>query len=301
MHRPEPNPTSETLAGPRVTSEKHAPPEKLELLKRTTSRCPVCHAACPAEVWSTTGQPARVLLERTCIVHGSASVCIASDARFYWLAKGNPFNDGGCEGKGKSCCAADGSVAGTLGRNSGGVPVSDFEQLSTCLALIEIVHSCNLSCPTCYASSPLGVKGNVDAVPVEDLKKRIQGIIDRKGPIEILQLSGGEPTLHPDFFEIVQWARDNVGIQYLLLNTNGVRLAQDPEFASRLSALFPKTGLQIYLQFDGMQLSGQHELRGADLRQIKESAIRRCGEFGLPITLAMTVTPSNLDQVWTAH
>jgi len=59
-----------------------------ELLKRSTSRCPVCHAPCPAEVWRTGGIPSKVLLKRTCPEHGEASVCIASDARFYWLAKG---------------------------------------------------------------------------------------------------------------------------------------------------------------------------------------------------------------------
>src|SRR5204863_9086530 len=70
------------------------------LLKRTTSRCPVCHAACPAEVWRVAGAgggPAQVFLERSCSRHGKASMCIASDARFYWLAKGNPENaKGGC-------------------------------------------------------------------------------------------------------------------------------------------------------------------------------------------------------------
>ena len=63
-----------------------------QLLKRTTSRCPVCHASCPAEVWRTGSIPAKVMLKRTCPEHGEASVCIASDARFYWLAKGKPEN-----------------------------------------------------------------------------------------------------------------------------------------------------------------------------------------------------------------
>ena len=58
-----------------------------------------------------------------------------------------------------------------------------------------IVNSCNLSCPTCYADSPLGAGHKLDAVPLQDLQRRIQGVVDRKGGIEILQLSGGEPTL----------------------------------------------------------------------------------------------------------
>jgi MoaA/NifB/PqqE/SkfB family radical SAM enzyme len=57
------------------------------------------------------------------------------------------------------------------------------------------------------------------------LQRRIQGVIDRKGRIEILQLSGGEPTLHPQFFELLGWCHANPGLDYVLLNTNGVRIA----------------------------------------------------------------------------
>jgi len=168
------------------------------------------------------------------------------------------------------------------------------------LALIEIVHSCNLSCPTCYADSPLGVQDKVDAVPLENLQARIQGIIDRKGPIEILQLSGGEPTLHPQFFELLAWTQANPGIQYLLLNTNGVQLARDPAFTERLGQMFSNGGLQIYLQFDGVQPEAQEWLRGGDLRALRREAIDRCGQAGVPITLAMTVTRQNLPHIWSS-
>src|SRR5207247_9339465 len=110
---------------------------------------------------------------------------------------------------GQACCAADGSIAGTLGRNAQGRGEAPFEKLSTCLALIEIVNSCNLSCPPCYADSPVGTGQKVDAIPLADLQRRIQGVIDRKGKIEILQLSGGEPTLHPQFFELLRWLHAN--------------------------------------------------------------------------------------------
>ena len=121
-----------------------------QLLKRTTSRCPVCHVACPAEVWRVGGDAAKIFLRRTCATHGLASVCVSSDARFYWLAQGKPENaSGACCGSGTACCAATGAPAGPLGRNAPGRGDGPFEKLSTCLALIEIVHSCNLACPTC--------------------------------------------------------------------------------------------------------------------------------------------------------
>jgi uncharacterized radical SAM superfamily Fe-S cluster-containing enzyme len=269
-----------------------------ELLKRTTSRCPVCHAQCSAEVWRTGGIQPKIFLKRTCPEHGEASVCIASDARFYWLSKGKSEN--GCCG-GQACCASDGSPVGTLGRNAEpGDALGVMEKLSTCLALIEIVNSCNLSCPTCYADSPLGVAQKVDAVPLDDLKRRIQGVVDRKGRIEILQLSGGEPTLHPHFFELLRWLQDHPKIDYVLLNTNGVRIAHDDLFARELGAAFRYGAFQLYLQFDGTQAAGQQFLRGADLRATRERCLERCREMNLPVTLAMTVTPENLPFLWEA-
>ncbi|HTV42986.1 MAG TPA: radical SAM protein [Candidatus Sulfotelmatobacter sp.] len=268
-----------------------------ELLKRTTSRCTICHAPCPAEVWRTGGIPSKVLLKRTCSAHGEMSVCIASDARFYWLARGKDENACGC-GPGQ-CCSADGSSVGTLGRNAnldGALGV--MEKLSTCLALIEIVNSCNLKCPTCFSDSPVGAGARVDAVPLEQLQARIQGVIDRKGKIEILQLSGGEPTLHPRFFELLGWLHDNPGIDYVLLNTNGVRIANDDEFSGKLAKTFRYGKFQLYLQFDGPQEAGQAFLRGADLRAMRERCLERCREMKLPVTLAMTVTPENLPFLW---
>jgi uncharacterized radical SAM superfamily Fe-S cluster-containing enzyme len=238
-----------------------------------------------------------VWLRRRCPEHAVAEVCISSDARFYWLAKGDPRN--GC-----ACSSGDGGFEGTLGINAAGSQastldsqrVSSCEKLSTCLALIEIVNSCNLACPTCYADSPRS--SNVDAVPLADLKTRIQGVIDRKGPIEILQLSGGEPTLHPHFFELLSWCHVNSDVDYVLLNTNGLRIATDDAFADQLGKAFRYGRFQLYLQFDGPQESGQHALRAADLRGIREKAIQRCADLGIPLTLAMTVTPQNLPYLW---
>ena len=311
------------------------------LLKRTTSRCPVCHASVPAEVWKVSdgkgedsgahrgdsaAPTARVFLRRTCPEHGAAEACIASDARFYWLAQGDPQNQ--CCGG--SCKAAEGDATGTLGRNaappemnrgerggrgdeevehcssspsfsaapaaSAAVQKTDaMERLSTCLALIEIVNSCNLACPTCYADSPTGA---LDAVPLADVQRRIQGVIDRKGRIEILQLSGGEPTLHPQFFELLAWLHAHPGIDYVLLNTNGVRIANDDAFLASLGRTFRAGKFQLYLQFDGVQEAAQRALRGGDLREMRKRAIERCGKLGIPITLAMTVTPENLPHLW---
>ncbi len=271
-------------------------PPSEELIKRTIGRCPTCNRSCLAEVLKIGRKPQKVYLRRHCPEHGSTINCISSDGRFYWLARGNPGNEeGGCNQS--ACCAAEGTDAGTLGRNVGGCGDGPFEKLSTCVALIEVVDSCNLMCPTCYADS---LHGSLRAASLNELKARIQGVIDRKGAIDILQLSGGEPTLHPRFFELLEWALANPGIAYVLLNTNGVRVAGDDAFAMELKRTFRLGRFQLYLQFDGTQESAQLELRGADLRAMRVRVLERCREMQIPVTLAMTVTPANLPNLWEA-
>lgn len=270
-------------------------PTLRETLKHTTSRCPTCQKAVPAEVWKTTNTPAKVYLTRTCTEHGEATACIASDARFYWLAKGDPSNS--C-GAGCACSADPKGVTGTLGRNAN-VTVPEVEILSTCLALIEIVDSCNLACPTCFADSPIGAAGDrLKSHSLESLQSRIQGVLDRKGKIEILQLSGGEPTLHPQFFELLDWIHAHPQIDYCLVNTNAVRVAKEDAFLAELGERGRRGHFQLYLQFDGPQEAGQRELRGGDFREMKRLAMERCEHEGIPFTLAMTVTPENLSYLW---
>jgi len=175
-----------------------------------------------------------------------------------------------------------------------------MEKLSTCFALIEIVNSCNLKCPTCFADSPFGGKQHIDAVPLTELKKRILGVLDRKGEIEILQLSGGETTLHPDLFSLLEWCANESRIRYIIINTNGVRLASDQTFARMWKTLLEKhpRKMELYLQFDGITELGQQELRGTDLRQIRTQAIQVAADIGLPITLSMVVTQHNIHNIW---
>ncbi|MCB0319628.1 MAG: radical SAM protein [Bdellovibrionales bacterium] len=266
--------------------QPHSCDEDVECIKTTIGKCPLCLQLCEARVLQGDG---KIFISRMCPEHGETTNLISSDARFYWLAKGN-----------QACCSLSNNIVGSIGRNAKAAPDSTFETLSTCLALIEIVNSCNLSCPTCYADSPRGKGGHVDAVPLSNIQDRIDQVIARKGKIEILQLSGGEPLLHPNLIEIVRWVRDHPKIDYLLINTNGVRLARDREFAASLAAEVSRGNIQLYLQFDGVQEDGQAFLRGADLREVRAEAIVRCEEIGLPITLAMTVIPQNLESLWSS-
>jgi uncharacterized radical SAM superfamily Fe-S cluster-containing enzyme len=84
----------------------------------------------------------------------------------------------------------------------------------------------------------------------------------------------------------------------LLINTNGVRFAKEPALCHELGEIFRDGGLQVYLQFDGLQEAGHTALRGADLREVKQRALANLAAANIPVTLAMTVTHDNLPHLW---
>ncbi|MEO0457683.1 MAG: radical SAM protein, partial [Cyanobacteria bacterium P01_A01_bin.114] len=76
-------------------------------------------------------------------------------------------------------------------------------------------------------------------------------------------------------------------IKHVMINTNGVRIAQDLAFAEKLSTFKP--GIEIYLQFDSFEADALENLRGADLRQVRRDAIATLNELNLSTTLVVTV------------
>lgn len=259
----------------------------MKSLKETFSLCPVCRESVPAQVVQVGDE---IELRKSCPAHGDFATVINSDAKHYHLSLGAKSREqianalpvlGNVPELDSGCC------------NSGGC--GTVEHLSTCIALIEIVRSCNLSCPTCFANSPH--THEIDALTYDEIVLRIEAVTARKKSIDILQLSGGEPTIHPEFFKVLRWCLANEKIGHVLLNTNGIKLASD-EFFSELKSARDQLGkLEIYLQYDGPQAAGQVALRGVDLRNHRQNIIGRCQDASIPVNLAMTVDQHNLDHL----
>ncbi len=159
---------------------------------------------------------------------------------------------------------------------------TDHEQHS-CLTLVEICDYCNLRCPVCYASSG---PERQEFRSLEQIEFMLDAVVRNEGHPDVVQLSGGEPTMHPDFFKIVETAKARP-IRHLMVNTNGVRIAQDAEFAARLAQI--KDDFEVYLQFDSMQRNPLMVLRGADLRSIREKALERLNHYNISTNLVVTL------------
>lgn len=158
----------------------------------------------------------------------------------------------------------------------------DHEQHG-CTLLIEVTDACNLRCPTCYAMSGPERQNHRS---LEQIEAMLDLAVRNEGEPSIVQISGGEPTIHPRFFEIMDAARRRP-IQHLMVNTNGIRIANESGFAERLKEYEPN--LEVYLQFDSFRAKALKVLRGADTRRTHERALETLNALNVATTLVVTV------------
>jgi 7,8-dihydro-6-hydroxymethylpterin dimethyltransferase len=162
-------------------------------------------------------------------------------------------------------------------------------QQHTCLGIIEVNSACNMDCPLCFANAGAGF--NLTLAEVEGI---LDHLVATEGNPEVVQFSGGEPSIHPQIIPMIRAAKGR-GIPWVMLNTNGKRIAEDDQFLADLNDVRPA----IYLQFDGFDPHTYKVLRGeADLLLSKLSALDRLAEIGLGVVLVPAIDRAvNLQEV----
>ena len=237
----------------------------------TQSVCTTCLRPVEAKILFKDGS---VFMDKWCPVHGSERVLLSDDIAWYRLCRevfvkapemplrfATPMQHG---------CPLDCGLC------------PDHLQHS-CLTIVELTDHCNLRCPTCYAASG---PERLTHRSFEDVIAMLDTAVASEGEPDVVQLSGGEPTLHPRFWDILDAAKARP-IRHLMLNTNGVRIAQEPDFAARLARYAP--GFEVYLQFDSLRREALLDLRGADLRRVRADALAALEAAGVSTTLVVTV------------
>jgi uncharacterized radical SAM superfamily Fe-S cluster-containing enzyme len=239
-------------------------------LGQTTSLCETCLALVPAKI---TGEGSNVFYLKRCPEHGVQKTLISDDLAYWksqrdWLKPGDrplkpqTLTDHGCPYDCGLC--------------------PDHEQHS-CLAIVEVNEACNLTCPVCFADS--SVKREMHrALP--EIERMFDILVESEGEPDLVQISGGEPTLHPQFLEILAAAKRRP-IRHLMINTNGLRIAREPGFAERLAAFMPR--FEVYLQFDSLQRDALMALRGADLTAVRIQALEALERANISTTLVVTL------------
>ena len=244
---------------------------------KTESVCPVCLRVLTAEKRS---EPDGVYLDKTCPEHGRFSTLIwEGDMRSYlfWPTKNSAVErpvDARAHERG---CPYDCGLC-------------EEHQTKGCCVLLELTKRCNLRCPVCFASA--GETAGED-LTLEQIAAQYDYLMAHGGPFNI-QLSGGEPSVRDDLPEIIRLGREK-GFSFFQLNTNGLRLAEEPDYAKALKAAGLST---VFLQFDGVSDAVYETLRGRPLLAEKERAIENCAAAGLGIVLVPVIAAGvNEDQV----
>ena len=244
---------------------------------QATSLCEVCLELAPAKVII---EYERVYYLKRCRQHGVQKTLISDDLDYWrsqklWLKPGDrPLQ---VQTRTEAGCPFDCGLC------------PDHEQHS-CLAIVEINSACNLACPVCFADA---ADHSGDHLPLATIERMLDALVESEGEPDLVQLSGGEPTLHPDFFAILDACKARP-IRHVMINTNGVRIAQDPAFVERLGSYQPR--LEVYLQFDSLNDDALVSLRGARLSRIRRQALDALERVGLSTTLVAVIKKGVNDQ-----
>lgn len=195
----------------------------------TTSMCPHCSKMLPGEM---IGRGGRVYVSRTCPEHGLIEGLACSDQA--WFEQLGKFD---------VAPAKPSFVSQPVSQNCPldcGLCPSHRQSAGT--AAIEISNHCNLHCPVCLADN----RGSFSLTPAEVGKIADDFLAGQKN-VDAFTLSGGEPTIHPQLFDIIR-VLDRPGIARIVINSNGIRIAEDDAFLDEL-ARHPK--IYISLHHDG--------------------------------------------------
>jgi uncharacterized radical SAM superfamily Fe-S cluster-containing enzyme len=252
-----------TLAGSPV------PPLQKGLPKSTSSLCPECLAIIPARLYDREG---KVLMTKECAIHGVFNDIISSDTNIFLELERWHFRDG--EG------FSNPQVTGAS-RCPTQCGLCNMHVTHTCVANIDITGRCNLACNICFADS----NKHLYEPSVEEITVMLQTLRNtRPAPCTTVQYTGGEPTVHPDFLDIVKVTKQ-LGFTHIQCATNGVKFA-DPYFAEKAR----EAGLQyLYLQMDGVTDDVFRHIRGRNLLETKLKVLESARRAGLRVIFVPTI------------
>lgn len=240
--------------------------------ERQQSICPVCQRLLEAEAFSRQGQ---VYLRKDCPEHGHFEARLFGDARLYARLRRTHYPP-----------RPPGLFATPVERgcpyDCGHCP--EHEQ-HMCVGIIEVNQACELECPLCLAGAGAHWAREGFQLSFEQVEFMLERFIQAEGKPEVVQFSGGEPSLHPRILDFIALALDK-GISYVLLNTNGLRIARDDRFLEGLGRLKP----HIYLQFDGFDPATLRALRGREgILELKLRALDRLAQADLRAVLVPAI------------
>ncbi len=233
----------------------------------TRSICPECRRVIDAQILLRDN---KVYMRKRCPDHGTVEALVYGDAQAYTAAA--RFNKPGTIPLEFSTAIQHGCP-----HDCGLCP--DHQQ-HACLGIIEVNSACNMDCPLCFANAGAGFN-----LTLEEVEGILDHLVVTEGNPEVVQFSGGEPSIHPQIVPMMRAAKAR-NIRYVMLNTNGKRIAADDAFLADLAEIRPA----IYFQFDGFTRETYRIIRGEpDILAEKLRALDRLAAIGLAVVLVPAI------------
>ncbi len=249
-------------------------------LHTTRGICPVCREVVDAKVFAENN---RVYIEKYCLSHGRNSALISSDETYYrqshrYIKPGR-------------------LPAASFAERVSGCPddcglCPDHEQ-HICMPVLEITGRCSLNCPICIAHEE-----DRPDLTLDQIRFMMDRLLSAEGTIDVLNVSGGEPMMHPHYREIMTYLTSLEAVTKISVSTNGLALLDDDD----LIKFHKDQGVIVSLQLDGCGPSVYPGLRGRDLRaekqRIVEGLLRHDLDFTLITTLARGINDTREDMMF---
>jgi hypothetical protein len=245
-------------------SNKQSPYTYLSL---TVSVCPTCHVSIPASLKEKDG---RIYMSKSCAKHGRFLTLVASDAEWYKRAQSERSPSlmlRQYQTKTGAGCPQDCGVCPEHEQNNS-VPV------------IEITNVCNLDCPICFADNRHDY-----TMAVEEFERCLDILEASGSDVDVLILTGGEPTAHPKLVELVERAYRRANIPRVAIATNGILIGRKEKLVKELV----RAGAYILLQLDSLDATKNQVLRGKDMHDYREAALAALESHDAQAAIIMTV------------
>ncbi len=221
----------------KMKEPKEPQQDNSHVIKQTLSLCPECLQRIDANILERDGQ---VLLSKDCPQHGHFEDTYWADYETY-----KRFEKYGRVGKGVSNPRTQ-----TVRECPYDCGLCPNHKSHTVLAIIDVTNACNLQCSICFAyAGKIGYLYTPTLEQIGEVMDNLRGNLPVPPPA--LQLSGGEPTVRPDFLEIVRMAKDK-GFRHIEVNTNGIRMADEKDGVDYIRQLREAGADTFYLSFDGV-------------------------------------------------
>ena len=219
-----------------------------------------------------------VWMVKECPIHGKYEDMMAVDAKFLnWIEQNFPGRD--IPAHNDEDLHKHGSSTVRYGRGA--------------VLTVDLTNRCNMMCDPCFMDA--NQVGYVHELSWEEIQEILDNALKIKPRRQMsVQFSGGEPTMHPRFFDAIRYAR-KIGYNSVQAATNGIEFAKSKEYCKQAF----DAGLRyVYLQFDGIGNDANSHRQVGNLFDVKLRAIENLHEAGIEIILVTTIVNNlNNDQV----